>query len=192
VLAGDGPSLVEGHYNLAIPDKMGRGDYNLGVSAGEASHLVGAIPVRHLEKPPIEYPAQVDFGDRIIFMGANLSSTSISAEEPVELELVWQARQPVPFSYTSFVHMVDDSGQIWGQVDRLPGDGRWPTTEWETGEWIIDKFELTPSPDTPPGRYNLIVGVYNSQTIERLPAQTGETGQGETVVEITSIEVTTE
>jgi hypothetical protein len=189
VLAADGPSSVEGHYDLAIPAEMGRADYNLRVSVGDVSHVVGAIPVRHLEMPPIEYPAQVEFGDRIIFVGANLGPTSISTKEPLELELVWQARQPLPFSYTTFVHLVDEAGQKWGQVDRVPGDGRWPTTDWEEGEWIIDKFELTPNPNTPPGIYKLIVGMYDSQTIDRLPVRTDETGQHGTVIEIEQITI---
>jgi hypothetical protein len=190
VLAAGGPSTVEGHYQLTMPAEITRDNYNLQVSVGDVSRIVGSIPVRHLDMPPVEYETQAKFGDQITFVGANLGSTAIPAKEPVELELVWQARQPVPFAYTTFVHLVDEAGQMWGQVDRVPGDGRWPTTEWEPGEWIIDKFELTPAPDTPPGMYKLIVGVYNSRTIERLPVQAGGEGQYDTVVEITSIEVT--
>ncbi len=190
VLAADGPSTVEGHYGLVIPPELARGNYNLRVSVGDISRVVGTIPVRHLEMPPIQYPAQVNFGDRITFVGANVSPASVPAKQPIELELVWQARQPVPFSYTTFVHLVDEAGQIWGQVDRLPGDGRWPTTEWEKGEWIIDRFELHPDPNTPPGDYRLLVGIYDSQTLERLPII--GLAEGQTVVAAAPITILSE
>jgi hypothetical protein len=192
VLAAEGPSTVEGHYSLRIPAEMPRDNYELRVSVGAISHAAGMIPVRHWDRPVIEYPAQANFGDSITFGGANLGRDSISANQPIDIELAWQARQPVPLSYTTFVHVVDDAGQIWGQVDRLPGDGRWPTYEWDRGEWIIDKFELILNPDTPVGDYTLLVGVYNSQTIERLPVRAGGDGKNETIIEITSIKVSAE
>ncbi len=187
VLAPEGPSPVEGHYVLDIPVDMPRGDYELWVSVADVSHRVGEIPIRHLEKPAVQMPISANFGNLITLEGANISPPTLLPGKPVDIDLLWQARQPVSESLTTFVHVVDDSGQIWGQADRLPGDGRWPTNTWDKKEWIRDRFQLSLKPDTPAGSYRLLVGIYNSQTLERLPviAQEG----AETVVELTSIEV---
>ena len=105
----------------------------------------------------------------------------------MEITLLWQANQAITRSYTTFVHVVDQTGQIWGQADRIPGDGAWPTESWDKGEWLIDTFQLSLNSNTPPGAYTLLVGVYDSQTLERLPVISQ--GDGQTVVEITRLTV---
>lgn len=187
VLAPAGPSPVEGHYGLEIPAEMPRGNYELWVSLGQESHLAGQVPVRHLDKPAVEWPNSANFGDLITFGGAELKQKELSPDRPVKMTLWWQARQTIPQSYTTFVHIVDGAGQIWGQVDRLPGAGRWPTNRWEQDEWLPDTFELGVKPDTPPGDYTLLIGWYDLQTLERLPLMTGAAGQ--TMLEIGKISV---
>jgi hypothetical protein len=187
VLAPAGPSPVEGHYKLDLPLEIPRGDYELWVALGQESHLAGHIPVRYLDKPAVEFPTSANFGDLITFGGAELDHTELSPDQPVNMTLWWQARQPISQSYTTFVHVVDEAGQIWGQVDRLPGDGRWPTNSWEQDEWLPDSFELGVKPDTPPGDYTLLIGWYDLQTLERLPLMAGTAGQ--TVLEIGKISV---
>ena len=194
VLDPAGPSPVEGHFRLDLPPGAPRGDYELWVTLGDASHRAGTLPVRQLVKPPAQFAASANFGDLITFGGADIGVDALLAPSPegdaglrVDIKLLWQARRAIPQSYTTFVHAVDKTGQIWGQVDRLPGDGQRPTQTWDKGEWVVDAFPLTFRPDTPPGTYTLLVGVYDSQTLARLPL-TGA-GEGQTVVEITSIGV---
>ena len=55
------------------------------------------------------------------------------------------------------------------QGDRPPLNGHYPTTVWESGEVIDDQYELLLPHDLPPGRYPLWLGMYDSQTITRLP-----------------------
>ncbi len=188
VLSPAGPSKVEGHYLLEIPVDAPRGNYRLRVSVQAVSHDVGSIPVRQLEPPAVQLPAVINFGNLMIFGGADISHFgTVTPDQPLKIKLVWQANQPMSRSYTTFVHVVDADGQMWGQVDRIPGDDAWPTNTWDKGEWIIDIFHLTLNPDTPPGDYTLLVGVYDSQTLERLPVTAQDDDQ--TVVEITQITV---
>jgi hypothetical protein len=191
-----GPSTVEGHYLLDLPVDMPRGDYELGVTVGHASHTnlsykAGIIPVRQLDKPLVQYPASVNFGDWVVFGGADMTPPSLTEEGrgEVEMKLLWQARQPIPQAYTTFVHLVDADGNLWGQVDRIPspGSSELPTNHWDMGEWIVDTFPLALKPNTPAGNYTLLVGVYDSQTVERLPVVGGANNQ--TVVELTTITV---
>ena len=107
--------------------------------------------------------------------------------QKIDIRLVWQAKQPMSLSYTTFVHALDPAGQVQGQVDRIPGDGRWPTNTWAKGEWITDSFSLPLNPDQPPTELAVVVGLYDIQTLERLPVVGGDEGQ--TVVYLTTIMV---
>lgn len=181
-----GPSGVEGHYQLELPAGTPRGDYPLEVSLGDVSHQAGLVPVRQLDRPPAQLPLSANFGDILALGGAEVNQV---AEGVYEITLFWQALQPISQSYTTFVHAVDGAGATWGQVDRIPhlAGSELPTNAWQSGEWISDIFQLSLKPDTPPGRYTLLVGWYNGQTLERLPLQgPGEPG---TTVELTSITV---
>ncbi|MCQ3980616.1 MAG: hypothetical protein DPW09_44980, partial [Anaerolineae bacterium] len=190
-----GPSPVEGHYVLPIPADIGRGDYQLWVSrdmpAGqEQSFLAGTLPVRQLDKPPAQFTAAVNFGNIINFGGANvtLSAPANGQEgEQLEVQFLWQARQPIPQPYTTFAHVVDETGHIWGQADRTPhlAGSELPTTQWDEDEWIVDAFQISLDPTTPPGHYKLLAGLYNPQTLERLPVVGGVEGQN--IVEVTAV-----
>ncbi len=189
-----GPSAVEGHYRLNLPVDMPRGDYPVQVSLDNRSYRAGVIPVRQLDKLPVRYPASVNFGDVVVFGGADITPPSLpplagGGRGGVEMKLLWQARQPIPQSYTTFVHLVDADGNIWGQVDHIPGPGgsELPTNQWDMGEWIVDTFALALKPNMPAGNYTLVVGVYDSQTVERLPVVGGASNQ--TVIELTTITV---
>jgi hypothetical protein len=59
---------------------------------------------------------------------------------------------------------------VWGQHDGPPVSGLKPTDQWLMGEVVADKHILTLDPSTPPGKYRLVVGMYDSVTLARLPA----------------------
>lgn len=195
LLDAGGPSSVEGHYVLPIPAEMGRGDYQLWVSremaAGQAqSFLAGSLPVRQLDKPPAQFAAAVNFGNIVNFGGANVALSSPANDqegEQLDVQFLWQARQPIPQPYITFAHVVDEAGQIWGQADRTPhlAGSELPTTQWDEDEWIVDAFQIALDPAAPPGRYKLLAGLYNPQTLERLPVVGGVEGQD--IVEVTAV-----
>lgn len=183
VLDTAGPSAVEGHYTLTVPPNAPRGDYPLTVFANQLSYQIGQIPIRQLDKPALPLAAEVNFGELITLAGVEV--IPFYHGSAARLKLLWQARQPIPQSYTTFVHLVDAQGNIWGQADRVPqvNGAELPTNHWEMHEWIVDDFEVSLKPDAPAGSYTVLVGVYNSQTLERLPIMEAAA----TVAEITSI-----
>jgi hypothetical protein len=77
----------------------------------------------------------------------------------VRLNVLWQALRPLDEDYTVFVHAVDGEGAIWGQRDTEPQEGEYPTTEW----------------GLPREGYQLVVGMYASETGERLKMPDGTT-----------------
>jgi 4-amino-4-deoxy-L-arabinose transferase-like glycosyltransferase len=88
----------------------------------------------------------------------------------VHLTLYWRAISAMDAAYTVFTHLLDADNQIWAQLDSQPQKGQFPTTEWLPGDLIQDVYDLTLSPDVPPGQYTLKVGMYRLETGERLPA----------------------
>jgi hypothetical protein len=86
----------------------------------------------------------------------------------VRLNVLWQALRPMDEDYTVFVHAIDGEGTIWGQRDVEPKAGEHPTSEWEQGEVVWDRYELRIDVDGPREGYRLEVGLYRPDTGQRL------------------------
>jgi hypothetical protein len=93
----------------------------------------------------------------------------------VRLNVLWQALKPLDEDYTVFVHAVDREGTLWGQRDTEPQEGEYPTTEWGLGEIVQDRYELQIDVAGPREGYQLVVGIYDSETEERLKLPDGTT-----------------
>jgi hypothetical protein len=59
---------------------------------------------------------------------------------------------------------------LWGGQDAWPQKGDAPTSTWRLGEVFRDPYELTVMQETPPGLYDIEVGLYDGETGERLRA----------------------
>ncbi|MCC6458567.1 MAG: glycosyltransferase family 39 protein [Caldilineaceae bacterium] len=62
-----------------------------------------------------------------------------AASPDKQISLFWEADRPISGSLTTFVHLIDRDGQRVAQVDKLPGNGSYPTYVWTTGERVIDR-----------------------------------------------------
>ena len=67
------------------------------------------------------------------------------------------------------------------QIDAQPQGGGMPTTSWATGQIIADAYPLQIPPDTPPGAYRVVVGMYNP--LDGTHLIDTRTGEGEVVLE---------
>jgi hypothetical protein len=123
----------------------------------------------------------VRLGRNVELMAFDLSF--LDRSEPVRLTLYWQALESISQDYTVFVHLLDSSGHLAWQVDRYPVDGFRPTTAWEVGDIVIDRYGWRLPLDLPPGEYRLITGLYDWQTGQRLPVSSSQaTPSGDSVV----------
>lgn len=120
--------------------------------------------------PPIAHPQRADFGGQVVLLGYDLPAGQVKPGETLPLTLYWQAAKEMEVSYTVFTHLLDGQGVVWGQQDNLPDGGSYPTTGWTSGEVVIDRYNVPLRPDTPAGRYQLEVGLYDAATGERLSA----------------------
>ena len=61
------------------------------------------------------------------------------------------------------------AGPVWAQHDSEPLEGGWPTTQWFVDYLIADSHTLDIPAETPPGAYQIEVGMYDTLTHARLP-----------------------
>jgi len=126
---------------------------------GSVRLAVYAVPAIAPELGP-DRPLDVQFGDAIQLRGYSLSGDAFAPGDILQLALFWQAQAPISARYKVFVHVLDASDRITAQVDREPGGELVPTTIWQPGQTIVDRYGVLVPPDAAPGRYRVAVGLY--------------------------------
>ena len=87
------------------------------------------------------------------------------------LRLYWNVRQTPLADLVTFVHLVDEEGQIVTQFDGPPLEGLLPTSQWPAGALLIDRRKISLPDDLASGSYRLLVGLYEPLSGQRLPVQ---------------------
>ena len=64
-----------------------------------------------------------------------------------------------------------------------------PTSGWIPGEIVEDHYDVPMAKDAPPWKYDIFVGLYNSQTGERLPAASQNAPISDNRVWLTRVQV---
>jgi hypothetical protein len=119
-------------------------------------------------------PAQTtDFrlgDDQIQLAGYTLDRPVAAPGEEIEVTLYWRALAPIYQPYTVFTQLIDPAtnGKI-GQLDGQPVCDWFPTEQWNPGDLIADPYQIDIAPDAAPGEYQLLVGMYDATTGQRLP-----------------------
>jgi 4-amino-4-deoxy-L-arabinose transferase-like glycosyltransferase len=189
------PSTLE---RLPILDQEGR-------PQGDTLVLDYLKVIRDEESLSPQNPLTAAFGDSISLLGYDLDPAAtgpdgtlrpfdfaqdkLCAGEAFHLRLYWQAREPVGEDYTVFVHLLGKDGQVWGQHDGQPEGGFYPTSFWDQGEVIADEHEIVLKPDTPPGEYQIVTGLYRLATGERLAVDAVGRGAGDGCLLLGTVQV---
>ncbi len=103
--------------------------------------------------------------------------------DTLHVTLTWQATRPFDRDLKLFLHLLDGSGQFLDQADPLAGaragpeGADYPTSRWDPGQLILDEVSVTIPQDAAPGPYSLAFGLYDGDTLERLPVVGREDGQ---------------
>ncbi len=145
-----------------------------------------ATPARYTRDSQGEHPLHIIWGERLLLRGYDISTAHLKPGERLELALYWQALAPMPVRYRTFVHV--ESERIWGQHDDDPVC-RLRTDEWRPPQSGVGQFRVTLDPNTPPGRYPVLVGVYDPETGARLEAKDENGRLLGSAVELTTITV---
>jgi uncharacterized membrane protein len=128
---------------------------------------------RHQPMPPIQQPLAERFANGMELTGYTAGPPTLSAGAPVTLTLFWRASAPVPLDLTVFVHVADSAGKVIAQRDSQPDNGAYPTSEWPSGETIMDRRVIRLPADAAPGSYAFELGLYDVATGKRVQTLAG-------------------
>ncbi len=178
-----GTVLVQGEERLRIYTRDAVAAPQVFNDAGPSAHLDAALahPL-FIRQGPLA-AKQVDqamdnelnfrFGEAITLLGYTLPQQSFAPGERVPLTLFWRAIQPVQQRYVVTVQLVGfDAGDKIGQLDGEPACGQAPTSTWLPGDPVADVYSIPLIADAAPGRYRVLVALYERETGARLPIAT--------------------
>jgi 4-amino-4-deoxy-L-arabinose transferase-like glycosyltransferase len=123
------------------------------------------VAPREILEPTIASPTYYRFGDVLALIGYDIEPLGGG----LTVRLYWQSLKETDRDYTVFLHLVDPEGKVWGQQDGQPRGGYYPTSLWGVDELVEDLHLVPVSRGTPGGEYRLLLGLYLSETMERLP-----------------------
>lgn len=174
-LIGDGETH---RYDVQFPIAYGPpGRYRFILPGGTALVSMTMRGTDHVpSEDVIQHPSRVQLGEpdeHIEFLGHDLSRPRVRPGADLTVALYWRAASPVERPYTVFVQLVGPhnpatGNPLWGQHDGSAVNGAFPTTRWPAGLIVRDRHTLTVDPAAQPGDYQLIAGMYDSATGERL------------------------
>jgi hypothetical protein len=158
----------EAWYALWAEDRKSEPLWTFSVDGVPYVWIYGRLP----EKPAAEgteFEMNYRLGDHISLKRVRLDGYSVAAGDLLTAVLIWEADAEIEESYTVFTHLLAPDQTIVAQQDNIPLYGIRPTITWLPGEEMEDVYGLQIGSDVPPGEYELAVGMYNTESIERLP-----------------------
>ncbi len=217
-LGGDYPpanwekgQVVRDWQALLVPGNLEDGSYRLKmqVSAGDRSLPrlywflpagsildLGPIEIKGRERsfvvPAIQHPLERRLGETVRLLGYDLGLSEARPGGSFHVTLYWQGLGLMDKSYTVFLHLLDEEGNIRGQWDSVPGQGTLPTTGWVEGEVIVDPYEIPIAPDAPSGQYTIALGMYDADMGDRLRVFDGEGNPSGDHISLSGIGITNE
>jgi hypothetical protein len=149
----------------------------VGARLGEAITLVGYDLGPHPNPPPrgegTEDATSPTTGVDATSPPLGGTEGGVRSGEPFTITLVWRAEATPDADYTVFVHLIDENGVLVAQEDHPPLEGEYRTSFWISGDVLRDLYHLTVDEALSPCHCTLMVGMYHSETGERLPAYDG-------------------
>lgn len=113
------------------------------------------------------------YGGVVRLLGASLDKKSVSPGEVLKVRVCWEGLAAMERDYTVFVHLVGRDNIRVGERHTYPGLGRFPTSLWPPGQAFCDVYRIRVVEWAPvPELYDVVVGLYDANTGERLPVHT--------------------
>jgi hypothetical protein len=181
-------TVVWGYYPLPVSASLPSGVYEVKLTLVNAetgeregrSVVAGEVRVPHAR---CTFPIPSDatsvnavFGDALRLLGYRLRRD----EDELMITLHWRSEQRMETDYKIFVHVFQQATDaLVAQDDAMPKRWSYPTTFWGPGERVKDEIPVSLK-GVPQGVYGIAVGVYDPQTMERLPLKdiTGQVHAG--------------
>lgn len=120
----------------------------------------------------LTYDFVSEAADAARLLGVSLDQTSVIPGGVLTVRACWEALAPMTQDYTVFVHLVGGNNERVAERHTYPGLGRFPTSLWPVGWAFCDVYRVPVEDWAPvPEMYDLVVGLYDTSTDERLIAR---------------------
>ncbi len=123
------------------------------------------LPMRHVGK---------SFGGWLELLEAGFLPHSLRAGEVLQVRFRWRSLEKPDARYKITVQVLDHRWQVVAQQDGEPVGGSVPTTRWNEGQVVDDLHGVLVPFGVPPGKYQVGVAVYRTDTGKRLPILPGQ------------------
>lgn len=141
-------------------------------------------PTRPLETIHPTHPTDAAFGDSIRLLGYDLH---VDAEKgSLDIRLYWLTAGPIDRDYNLALQLVSvapgRNDMLW-TYDSWPGRGNYPTSAWQPGRAILDRYRFhLPRADFPTQAWDLQVVLYDEEPMARLPVRIDGVPAGDRMV----------
>lgn len=155
------------------------------------AYLAQLLPLRSFVAPPtrrgpetliyrlwrMDVEQQNKFGGQIVFAGYDRSAMTLAPGDSLTLRFYWQATAQPIANYSVYIHLAPLADRtILAQADGAPAAPERPTLTWDDpSETLISSpFQLQVPSTLPPGRYRVLMGLYDYVTGQRLLTENGD------------------
>lgn len=133
-------------------------------------------------EPQPSHPLQATFAGQVKLVGVDVVPEDVGTSRAIYLSLYWLALQPFTTDYAIFVHLRDGNNDTLVNGDHQPYNNLVPTTRWPVGQVVKETIRLDLPPGLPEGEYQIVVGLYSLDTLERLPVNNDTSGENGVVI----------
>lgn len=146
-------------------------------------------PLRRLvvaEEPQPQRPLRATFDDKIELLGYDLPA-EIARGGDYTVRFYFKVLRPVGGEFKIFFHLEGGGNRLNG--DHTPLDGKFPTSYWVPGYYVIDEHRMNASRvGQPAGTYQLFMGLWPGGSGQRLKVTSGPQ-DGDNRVKLGSVRV---
>jgi hypothetical protein len=164
----------------------------------DAVYRAGEVLVFLSHPYPQPVPAEphsvvgANFDDLIELGGYSLDLGMITPDGTVQLNLYWRPQAShFPRPYKVFVQLRSEQDQIVAQADHYIFEGFITSSILqqlkEQDEWLRDTADMRLPQELPPGTYRFLVGLYDPDTLERVPVVADQSGENAVLLETVTI-----
>ncbi|MEJ2558343.1 MAG: hypothetical protein P8186_19420 [Anaerolineae bacterium] len=110
-------------------------------------------------------------------LGVDLVQTTLQPGNEAYISFYWRLDIPLNKPFKVFIHVRDENGENVFQVDRPPFNGELPLDSWPLGTVVKETFWFDIPEILEAKEYTLYTGLYDPETLERIPPKQDTTGE---------------